>query len=71
MSWRDIEIIEDGCGRLVVHLSGETARVAARQGIRRVHLAWAAPRALALAWAIAERATRGDADSSQEAIDGG
>lgn len=70
MSWRDVDIVEEPHGTLVVHLSGESARVAARRGIRRLHVACAATRTRALAWAIAEGSPAGGAEGSEERNDG-
>ena len=38
ISWTDMEILPDGLGRPVVGLTGETARLAAKIGIKRILL---------------------------------
>jgi holo-[acyl-carrier protein] synthase len=38
MSWLDAEVLKDGSGKPSLRLSGETARLAGRMGVRRVHV---------------------------------
>lgn len=70
MSWRDVDVAEAPDGRLVVHLSGESARVATRRGIQRLHMAYATTRTRAIAWAIAEGTPAGGTGWSEEGHDG-
>jgi len=56
MSWRDITVMTDHLHPPRVTLVGETARVAAEQGVERIHAALAFTRDKAIAWIVLWRA---------------
>ncbi len=54
IAWTDIEIITDPAGKPSVHLTGESARIAAQQKITRWHISISHTQSHATASAIAE-----------------
>jgi holo-[acyl-carrier protein] synthase len=54
IAWTDMEILNDPAGKPVLRLEGETARLAAEQGIVRWHLSISHTEKTAVASAIAE-----------------
>ena len=53
--WTDVEVVRNGAGAVTVRLAGRAKKVAARLGIRRVHLNITHAQKYAAAVAIAER----------------
>jgi len=53
IAWTDIEILNDAAGRPCVHLSGEVARIAHKQGIGQVQISITHTAQLAMASAVA------------------
>ena len=54
IAWTDMEVLNDGAGKPVLTLTGESARIAAELGITRWHVSISHTDSLAMASAIAE-----------------
>ncbi|MGE4286063.1 MAG: holo-ACP synthase [Phycisphaerae bacterium] len=53
MSWRDVEVVNDGLGKPAVSLSGETARIAVELGITEITISLTHTKQHAMASAVA------------------
>jgi len=56
IKWTDMEVLNDGAGKPVLRLEGESARIAGEMGITRWHVSITHTAGLAMASAIAESA---------------
>ena len=66
--WIDIEVVRESSGAPRIALHGESARIAARLGIARIHLTITHDAGLAMAFAVAEGVVTAPATAPDETL---